>query len=223
MNRDNRLSVCQQKTLLERSEKEKIPFAQLLQQHGLSYDSLRYIDNPAIDQECMRAIKTLDDMERAADHIPAVSFFSGAGGLDVGFSYAGFDNLISIECNEVFCNTLRKNNPDKTVIGPPDYSGDISRREEIADILKTQGVSIPFHGVFHGGPPCQSFSIAANQRFSKNGDNFKRIGFDDEEKGTLIFDYIWFIKTFRPLAFLIENVEGISDFDTEGENTGCTG
>ena len=65
-------------------------------------------------------------------------------------------------------------------------------------------------------PPCQSFSIAANQRFSKDGEHFKRTGFEDEEKGTLIFDYIWFIKKFKPLAFLIENVEGIADFDTGG-------
>ena len=216
MNRDDKLSVSRQKELLEFSEKEKIPFAQVLQQNGLSYDSLRYIANPVVDEECMRPIKTLDDIERAPGNIPAVSFFSGAGGLDVGFDYAGFNNLISIEFNEVFCNTLRKNNPGKIVIGPPDYSGDISKREEITEILKKNGISIPFNGVFHGGPPCQSFSIAANQRFSKDGDHFKRTGFDDEEKGTLIFDYIWFIKTFRPLAFLIENVGGIADFDTEG-------
>ncbi len=216
MNKEQKLSISQQKALLERSEIEKIPFSQLLQKHGFSYDSLQYVDNPAVDEECMRPIKTLDDMEKTAGQIPAVSFFSGAGGLDVGFSYAGFNNLISIECNEVFCNTLRKNNPDKMVIGPPDYSGDISKRKDIAELLQRNGISSPFHGVFHGGPPCQSFSIAANQRFSKDGNNFKRIGFDDEEKGTLIFDYLWFIKAFRPLAFLIENVEGISDFDSEG-------
>ena len=135
----------------------------------------------------------------------------------MGFDYAGFNNLISIECNEIFCNTLRKNNSKKIVIGPPDYSGDISQRDELVEILIDKGVTIPFNGVFHGGPPCQSFSIAANQRFSKNGDKFKRKGFDDEEKGTLIFDYLWFIKKFMPLAFLIENVEGIADFDTEGK------
>lgn len=91
----------------------------------------------------------------------------------------------------------------------------LDTRRNIGNFEKN-GITIPFNGVFHGGPPCQSFSIAANQRFSKSGDNFKRTGFEDEEKGTLIFDYIWFIKTFKPLAFLIENVEGISDFDTEG-------
>ena len=45
---------------------------------------------------------------------------------------------------------------------------------------------------------------------------FKRKGFDDEEKGTLIFDYIWFIEKFRPVAFLIENVAGIMECDNDG-------
>lgn len=107
-------------------------------------------------------------------------------------------------------------NPNKIVIGPPQYSGDISKREELARILIEHGITENFPGVFHGGPPCQSFSIAANQRFSKDDNNFKRKGFDDEEKGTLIFDYIWFIEKFRPVAFLIENVAGIMECDNDG-------
>ncbi len=81
-------------------------------------------------------------------------------------------------------------------------------------MLLEHGISHNFQGVFHGGPPCQSFSIAANQRFSKTDENFKRRGFNDEEKGMLIFDYIWFIKKFKPLAFLIENVSGIMECDS---------
>lgn len=211
-----KMTIRKQNDLLELAKSDQIAFSQLLKQNGYSYDSLQYINSPKIDGSCMTPITTLDDIEQSHDNIPAISFFSGAGGLDIGFAYAGFNNLISIEFNEIFCNTLRKNNPDKLVIGPPFYSGDISKREEIATILKENSVSTPFDGVFHGGPPCQSFSIAANQRFNKDGDNFKRTGFDDVEKGTLIFDYIWFIKTFKPLAFLIENVEGIADFDKDG-------
>ena len=216
MSKERKLTMTQQRELLVLSEQTQIPFSDVLKQHGLSYDSLGYEDNPEISSDCLQPIRSLDSINRATDNIPAVSFFSGAGGLDVGFSYAGFNNLISIEFNEVFCNTLRKNNPNQLVVGPPYYSGDISKREEIVEILKDNGITAPFNGVFHGGPPCQSFSIAANQRFNKDGEHFKRIGFNDEEKGTLIFDYIWLIKTFRPLAFLIENVEGIADFDTEG-------
>ena len=214
---ENKMPIERQNELIQRATAENTPFSQILSQNGYTYDSLRYNIELDIDDEFMRPIETLDSIKKTNEGIPAVSFFSGAGGLDVGFSYAGFNNLISVEFNEVFCNTLRKNNPGKAVIGPPEYDGDISKREDIASILTNKGIAIPFNGVFHGGPPCQSFSVAANQRFNKDGENFKRTGFEDEEKGTLIFDYIWLIKKFQPLAFLIENVEGIADFDTSGK------
>ncbi len=66
---------------------------------------------------------------------------------------------------------------------------------------------------FIGGPPCQPFSIAANQRFNKSGENFKRVGFSHLLNGNLLFDYIDLIKHFRPAAFLIENVPGLLGID----------
>ncbi len=213
---NGKIELSEQKSILQEAETTKEDLPRLLEKKGISYDSLRYEEYCELPPECLAPIETLDSIKKCSERIPAVSFFSGAGGFDVGFSYAGFENIISIESNEVFCNTLRANNPSKIVIGPPQYSGDISKREELAAILFEHGITENFPGVFHGGPPCQSFSIAANQRFSKNDDNFKRKGFDDEEKGTLIFDYIWFIKKFRPIAFLIENVAGIMECDADG-------
>lgn len=208
--------IATQNEFLAQSIKTGEKLSDILMLNGLSYDDLRYADAfgdiavaPCNEHPC------IDQVERSSEGIPAVSFFSGAGGLDVGFSYAGFNNIISIEHASLFCNTLRLNNPNKAIIGPPYYSGDISKREEIAAILRSKGVTVGFNGVFHGGPPCQSFSIAASQRFSKEGGNFKRTGFADEEKGMLLFDYIWFIREFRPLAFLIENVGGITEFDDQ--------
>lgn len=186
----------------------------ILAMNGLCYDDLRYKD--CFDKEFdygRSEYISLDNLTPKEEEYRAVSFFSGAGGLDIGFRYAGFKNIISIEHTELFCNTLRLNDPEKIVIGPPNYDGDIRDRETIARILIEQGVEENFNGVFHGGPPCQSFSIAANQRFSKSGNNFKRTGFEDAEKGMLIFDYIWYIKKFKPKGFLIENVEGITDCD----------
>ena len=217
----NKIALSEQYQMIRQAEQNKWKLSDLLAQKGLSYDSLSYEENPELDDDCLRPIELLDHIPKATDHIPAVSFFSGAGGFDIGFRYAGFHNMISVERNEIFCNTLRKNDPQKLVIGPPCYSGDISQREELADLLMEHGVTENFPGVFHGGPPCQSFSIAANQRFRKEDDHFKRKGFDDEEKGTLIFDYVWFIKKFRPAVFLIENVAGIMECDTDGRIQGA--
>jgi len=213
----NKLNLSAQDEILADSIRKEIPLADMLLQKGLTYDSLRYREY--VDITPQRAhCETLDEKQRSEASIPAVSFFSGAGGLNIGFEYAGFDNLVSIEFNEIFCNTLRRNYPQKTIIGPPTSTGDVRNREEVSLLLgKIIGTGKPFDGVFHGGPPCQSFSIAANQRFSKDSDNFKRQGFDDEEKGELLFDYLWYINYFQPRAFFIENVAGIEDCDSNGK------
>jgi DNA (cytosine-5)-methyltransferase 1 len=213
----DKLSLCSQEEILDDCLKRDWSLADVLYQKGLTYDALRYRDYSDIVPQCEHN-ETLDDKGKMSPNIPAVSFFSGAGGLNIGFEYAGFDNLVSVEFNEVFCDTLRKNYPQKTVIGPPVDSGDVREHETIAALLeRVIGASKPFEGVFHGGPPCQPFSVAANQRFSKDSDNFKRQGFNDEEKGELLFDYFWYIKYFQPRAFLIENVAGITDCDIDGK------
>ncbi|MBN8967534.1 MAG: DNA cytosine methyltransferase, partial [Rhizobiales bacterium] len=68
-------------------------------------------------------------------------------------------------------------------------------------------------GVFVGGPPCQPFSIAANQRFSRDGENFKRVGFSHQKNGNLLFDFVRLVIEFLPTAFVIENVPGLRDLD----------
>ena len=212
-----KLPFVAQEELLCKCMKKDLPLALALNQRGLTYDCLRYRDYCDITPKKDMS-ENLDDKEKPKASIPAVSFFSGAGGLNIGFEYAGFDNLVSIEFNEVFCNTLRHNNPSKTVIGPPNNSGDVRQHELISSSLEQIiGFGSPFDGVFHGGPPCQPFSIAANQRFNKDSDRFKRQGFNDEEKGELLFDYLWYIKKFQPKIFLIENVAGITDCDTDGK------
>jgi len=154
----------------------------------------------------------VEDLSLAGHGIPLVSFFAGCGGLDIGFEAAGFHHVAAFEFNEVFCRTLRRNRPHWNVIGPPVQSGDISDVTQTCRVLQST-LTNPFPGVFIGGPPCQPFSIAANQRFSKRGQNFKRTGFDNHISGNLLFDYLQIIIEFRPRAFLIENVTGLRDID----------
>jgi DNA (cytosine-5)-methyltransferase 1 len=182
-----------------------------LERNGLSYEDLRYVVNPG-PQLLSSSYKTLDDYRQPYHGTPVVSFFSGCGGLDLGFEAAGFDHLCLIEHNEIFCDTLRENR-DWVVLGPPYSDGDVSERRKLANQLEKLGLKKGFNGVFVGGPPCQPFSIAANQRFSKSGENFKRVGFEHETNGNLLFDYIWFIEKYLPKAFLIENVPGLIDID----------
>jgi DNA (cytosine-5)-methyltransferase 1 len=210
---EEKISLKEQTSLLNKCVNKGLDLNLELKKLGLTYEHLRY-RNYTQENILFNEYKSIEDLRQTPKGIPAVSFFSGAGGLDIGFDYAGFNNLASIEVNELFCETLRLNYPDHLVIGPPDFSGDVKERETISKVLKkTLGIKSPFDGVFHGGPPCQPFSIASNQRFTKEDENFKRKGFEDKDKGNLLDDYIWFITQFKPKVFIIENVPGLYEID----------
>jgi len=179
-----------------------------LKSAGLTYDDLIYFNNyrpPLRDNRYF----TLEDFSERPNNIPVISFFSGAGGLDLGLEAAGFSHSLLIEKNPLFCETIKFNRPKWDV-----QAGDVSKTDEMIELVSSRtGNQKKFDGLFVGGPPCQPFSIAANQRFSKDGDNFKRVGFAHETNGNLFFEYIALIKHFKPRAFLIENVPGLIDVD----------
>ncbi|WP_423926832.1 DNA cytosine methyltransferase [Candidatus Palauibacter sp.] len=53
----------------------------------------------------------------------------------------------------------------------------------------------------------------AQQRFAKSGTNFKRVGFEHPENGSLLSAFIRLVVAFQPRAFLVENVLGLRDVD----------
>ncbi len=110
------------------------------------------------------------------------SFFSGAGGLDLGFTNAGF-KLVYANDNWKGCwETFEKNHG----IG-------IDKRS----IAKIKPDGIPDVVGFVGGPPCQSWSLAGAMK-----------GINDP-RGKVFYDYVRLIKEKQPLFFLAENVPGI--------------
>lgn len=177
----------------------------------LSIDDLVYEDSRTLKWQGDEPSELSPD-GRGTAGVPVVSLFSGCGGMDLGFEALGFEHRASFDISGIFCNTLRLNRPDWHVFGPPSHSGDVSNFEEMSATLSPL-VDRPFEGVFIGGPPCQPFSIAANQRFSKSGPNFKRVGFEHEGNGSLLFDFVNLVAEFRPAAFVIENVPGLRDID----------
>lgn len=199
--------------ILEYALSAGVDFGLVLRNNNMIYDDLRYeCDDYVYDG--FRPLRGLKDYTVKPNGIPVVSFFAGAGGADLGFEAAGYEHIALIEMNRIFCDTIRQNRPKWNIIGPPDYSGDVSNIEDIESTLRhTTGLSKMFDGVFVGGPPCQPFSIAANQRFNRAGENFKRVGYAHTTNGNLLFKYIELIIKFRPKAFLIENVPGLVDVD----------
>lgn len=135
-----------------------------------------------------------DDHERRTDDIPdivALSFFSGAMGLDIGMKNGGIHALLACEFNKYCRMTINKNEPDMALIG------DINNYEtedilRLAKIPKGRQVDVIF-----GGPPCQAFSTAGARRAL------------DDERGNVFLRYIEVIEKIRPRYVVIENVRGL--------------
>src|SRR6058998_1640453 len=80
----------------------------VLQAQGLTYDDLRYEFDERL-KNTSGLYRRLSDFEVKEHDLPAISFFSGAGGADLGFEAAGFEHLALVEINRIFCDTIRLN------------------------------------------------------------------------------------------------------------------
>ncbi|NCB97221.1 MAG: DNA (cytosine-5-)-methyltransferase [Bacteroidia bacterium] len=208
----DRDKLRKQKQIINLCRSKQLTLSEQLKKINWTYDDLQY-EYSEFAPSSNYSLKKLSDYQEHQHDIPVISFFSGAGGCDLGFETAGFKHLALVEHNPIFCDTLRQNRPNWHVIGPPFADGDVSNFDKMVLQLDPVIGTCQFDGIFVGGPPCQPFSIAANQRFSKNGDNFKRVGFAHSENGNLLFDYLKLIIHYRPAAFFIENVTGLIDVD----------
>lgn len=126
--------------------------------------------------------------------INIASYFTGAGGLDLGFEKAS-DPIVKFETK--FTNdiekwaelTINKNRPEWNFI-----------REDIK-LLSPDRVSKYFNGqpdVIIGGPPCQPFSVAGKQKATS------------DPLGILYTDYIKHIEYLKPSIVIMENVYGMA-------------
>ena len=111
------------------------------------------------------------------------SFFSGAGGLDLGFKSSGFSVVYANEYDRNIWDTYEINHP----------STQLDKRT----IVDIRSVDVPNCDGIIGGPPCQSWSEAGSQR-----------GIYDH-RGRLFFDFIRILKDKQPMFFLVENVSGM--------------
>lgn len=126
--------------------------------------------------------------------INIASYFSGAGGLDLGFEHASnaaiqFKICFSTDIEEPVEKTIRKNRPDWNF-----QRADI-RELEPEQVWQHMG-SNP--DVIIGGPPCQPFSVAGKQKAT------------DDPLGVLYRDYIRHIAYLKPRIVVMENVYGLA-------------
>lgn len=125
--------------------------------------------------------------------LAAISVFSGAGGMDIGFRAAGFKVLACVEVDSACCQTLEANMPSYTKILERDI-----RSVSGEELLKVCGLERGEVDCLFGGPPCQSFSLAG-----------KRQGLEDE-RGQLVGEFIRLVHEIQPKSFVMENVKGMA-------------
>lgn len=122
-------------------------------------------------------------------HYPLLSFFSGAGGLDLGFAKAGFQTLWANEYDKKIFPSYKNHFPDVLLDNRPIQE---IPNQEVPKSLGREDVL----GVI-GGPPCQAWSAAGSKRGA------------EDPRGRLFFEYIRMIEYIRPTFFVAENVHGL--------------
>lgn len=125
-----------------------------------------------------------------------LSVFSGAGGLDLGLEYAGFDPILCLDTDSAARATLRLNRPQWQVPEDGDVLG-AAERWRPQDL----GVAVGELDLVVGGPPCQPFSKAA--QWVATG----RTGLKDP-RAVPLHSMLRLVEAFLPRAILIENVPG---------------
>ena len=122
-----------------------------------------------------------------------IDLFSGAGGLTTGFHLAGFETLCAIDSNKKALATYQHNYPNTKVIHQ-----DI-REVNPSELRHNLGLEREQLKAIIGGPPCQGFSrnIPAEYRYI------------DDPQNQLYKSFLDFVKEFKPLYVIMENVPEI--------------
>lgn len=134
--------------------------------------------------------KEIQEKELKISKPSFVDFFAGAGGLSCGFTQAGFRVIFANDFEDVCVRTYRYNHPE--LPASKVLKGDIRK---IVDNIKeyvNQDVDVVV-----GGPPCQGFSSANQQRII------------DDPRNELYKYYIKAVSSILPKIVLMENVRGM--------------
>lgn len=124
-----------------------------------------------------------------------IDLFCGAGGMGLGFCWAGWQPLVANDIESRFLETYSRNVHSNVVLGS--ITDPVIREEVIqqAQELRQRHPNKPFWVL--GGPPCQGFSTAGGKRSM------------EDERNHLFMDYCELIDELRPDGFVFENVTGL--------------
>ena len=117
--------------------------------------------------------------------IDAISLFTGAGGMDLGFESAGAKIVLANEIDKTAAETYKLNHPNTETL--VDNINNIFPR-----LKELKGTDLIF-----GGPPCQGFSVIGKMNL-------------DDERSQLIWSFLKAVEVVKPKAFVMENVKALA-------------
>lgn len=134
--------------------------------------------------------KEVQTIQEKANKPTIVDLFAGGGGLSLGFTQAGYKVLLANDLEEVCINTYRYNHPEV----PPERVV----QDDIRIIVDNITDFVPEDvDVVIGGPPCQGFSSANQQRII------------DDPRNELYKYFIKAVAQIAPKFVVMENVRGM--------------
>lgn len=158
-----------------------------------------------------------------------IDLFAGAGGLSEGFVQAGFVPIAHVEMDKDACNTLKTrscyhyfHNNGQLDVYYAYLKGEITRDDLYKKVPKNVidtviNVTISDDTIndtfikirqladgrnvdlIIGGPPCQAYSLLGRHRKTM----------EDDPRTLLYLQYGKFLKEFKPIGFVFENVPGL--------------
>lgn len=135
-----------------------------------------------------------------------LDLFSGCGGISLGFAAAGFEIAAAIESDPLAARSHAHNfHPgderhgkaqDITLTPPKALCGelDLGHVDDSIDVIV-------------GGPPCQAFARVGRAKLREVDDHPE--AFLHDPRAQLYKSYLDYVKAFKPLAILMENVPDI--------------
>ncbi|MYL16690.1 DNA cytosine methyltransferase [Halorubrum distributum] len=142
-----------------------------------------------------------------ADAPVVAGFFSGCGGLDLGFERAGFDVALGSDQWEPAAETYRRNFPDTEFVEEDVRELDAPAiREAVAGAgYDPDGVDVVI-----GGPPCQGFSRLNNEQIELDE-------MEKDRRNTLFEEFLRVVSVLEPQLVLMENVRDLINRQTSDD------